>query len=100
MGIDPDKLIPPAQQLDRPPDYELWPEHWTTWEVYLGCSTQWRKTVVLGERVRMVIWDGLDYDGVEVVMNRYQVPEAQRSEVFAQLQVMEHETLAIRNSND
>jgi hypothetical protein len=101
LGIDPDKLIPPAQQLDRPTDYDLWPEHWMVWEVYLGCRTQWRKSVVtVGMGRQMLIWDGLDYGAVEVVMNRYEVPQEQRSEVFAQLQVLEQETLVIRNRSD
>lgn len=94
LGIDPNRLIPPAQQLDRAPDYELWPEHWTAWDVYLGCRTQWRKSVGMAR----MFWEGLDYQAVDLVMRRYRVPKKQHDEVFAQLQVLELETLAIRNS--
>lgn len=63
------------------------------WGVYQGCKTQWVKTVGLAG----VIWDGLNYQGVEVVMRRYGVPLAKEAEVFAQLQVLELETVDILN---
>lgn len=93
LGIDPDRLIPPAQQRDRPLDFDLWPEHATAWDVYQGCGTLWRKTIGLAG----VLWDGLDYPGLEVVMRRYRVPQELADEVFAQVQVMERETVRIRN---
>lgn len=63
------------------------------WAVYLGCGTQWVKTVGWAG----VIWEGLNYPGVEVVMRRYRVPAEQEENVFTQLQVMEAETVRIRN---
>lgn len=62
--------------------------------MYLGCRTQWIKSVGW-DKVR---WEGLNYPGVEIVMRRYQVPAEKENEVFTQLQVLELETLAIRNS--
>lgn len=60
---------------------------------YLGCETQWIKSAGLWG----VVWEGLNYPGVEVVMRRYQVPPERESEVFAQLQVLERETVRLRN---
>lgn len=63
------------------------------WDVYLGCGTQWVKTVAW----KAVVWEGLNYPAVEVVMRRYGVPAEREGEVFAQLQVLEQETVALRN---
>ncbi len=63
------------------------------WEVYLGCSTQWVKSVGLWG----VVWEGLNYPGAEVVMRRYGVPAEREGEVFAQLQVLEQETVRLLN---
>ena len=93
LGIDPNRLIPPAQQRDRPQDFELWPEHQEAWGVYLGCATQWRLSVGVGG----LYWQGLDYQGVDVVMRRYRVPRKRQDAVFAELQVLEDEEKAIRN---
>ncbi len=99
MGVELDKLLPPRLQKDRPDDFDLWPEHWAAWNVYLGCGTQWRKRVVpMGLQQGLTVWEGLDYPGVEVVMRRYRVPEERFDEVFSHLQVLEAETIAIRNS--
>lgn len=90
MGIDPDRMVPGDLQRQHPEDYQLWPEHAMAWSVYLGCSTQWRRTATPWGQWH---WDGLDYAGVEIVMRRYAVPAAQRGEVFAQLQVLEAQAL-------
>jgi hypothetical protein len=65
------------------------------WDVYLGCGSQWVKTPIpLGGGV---VWEGLNYPGVEVVMRRYGVPQEREAEVFAQLQVLEQETVKLLN---
>lgn len=94
MGIDPAKLIPTNLQREQAEDFELWPEHAAAWLVYLGSATQWRRTVGW----KRTEWDGLDYAGVEIVMRRYGVAPERENEVFAQLQVLEQETLKVRNS--
>ena len=94
--MDLDQLLPPERQREKAQDFELWPEHALAWSVYLGCGTQWVKQAV-GLKGLMV-WQGLNYPGVEVVMRRYQVPPELEGEVFAQLQVLEQETVRIRNS--
>lgn len=93
LKVDLDRLIAPQRQRQRPLDYELWPEHAQAWNVYLGCATQWVKAVGLAG----VIWEGLNYPGVEVVMRRYGVPPEREDEVFAQLQVLEEETVKLLN---
>lgn len=51
--------------------YEIWPEAWSALLVWLDLSTQWRPPIVIrsGDHDR-VIWTGLDYAAVEVVMRR------------------------------
>ena len=44
-----------------------------------------------------VILEGLNYPGVEVVMRRYKMPAEQEEDVYLQLQVLEDETVRIRN---
>lgn len=95
LGIDPDRLIPPQQQRERPDDFELWPEHQEAWNVYLGCATQWRVAVGMGG----AYWEGLNYSSVEIVMNRYGVPESMKNKVFSDVQIMEDEEKQIRNWN-
>ncbi|CAN7565622.1 DUF1799 domain-containing protein [Acidovorax sp. LjRoot117] len=91
--------MPPTLQKDKPDDFDLWPEHQQAWDVYLGCGTQWRKRVVaMGLQQGLTVWEGLDYPGVEVVMKHYGVGQDRVAQVFAQLQVLEAETVAIRNS--
>lgn len=86
--------MPGELQRALPADHELWPEHALAWSVYLGCATQWRRTASPWGQWH---WDGLDYGGAEVVMLRYEVPAAQRGEVFTQLQVLEAEALHLLN---
>lgn len=94
LNLDVNQLIPPEVQRDQPADFELWPEHWDAWSVYLGCSTQWRISVGMGG----AMWLGLDYQGVELVMRRYRVPRKRQDDVFAEVQVLEAEEKAIRNT--
>lgn len=54
---------------------------------FLRCSTQWNYAGMAGVRV------GLNYPGVETVL-RLALPEAERAEVFAGLQVMEYAAVA------
>lgn len=92
MGLDPHRMIA-GRAAESPQHFELWPEHAHAWAVYLGAYSQWR--VVPGWQQAM--WLGLDYGGVEIVMRRYGVPEDERDEVFAQVQVLEDEELRLRN---
>lgn len=77
----------------EPHVYELWPEHERAWWVYLGCASQWRIALSPG----VALWLGLDYDGVQRVMQHYGVPPDEQGEVFLQVQVLEDEERCIRN---
>ena len=61
--------------------------------MYLGCGTQWRIAVGMAG----ILWLGLDYQGVELVIRRYRVPKKRQDGVFAEVQVLEAEEKAIRN---
>ncbi|WP_275789687.1 DUF1799 domain-containing protein [Pararhizobium gei] len=63
----------------------IWRENWPSFQAFLGCQTQWRGAPSL---TRM-IWTGLDYNAVEVVMRRQKSPE----HVFEDLQHMEAKAL-------
>ena len=94
LGLDINQLIDQAEQHTEPRDFELWPEHADAWNVYLGCATQWRCAMGVGG----VLWLGLDYQGVDMVMRRYRISRKRLDQVFAEVQVMEEEERSIRNS--
>lgn len=75
---------------DRPEDeregFEVMADNWQSVCTFLACETQWR--VVAG--FAGLIWLGLDYTAVDMVMRRSGVPDP----VFEDLQVMEAEALA------
>lgn len=56
---------------------------------FLAVETQWRVTATMAG----MIWLGLDYNAVDIVLRRHAMPDA----VFADLQTMEAEALAILN---
>lgn len=58
-------------------------------DAWLGCDSQWRIAAGMGG----LIWLGLDYAGVEIVLRRSRLmdPDA----VFRDLQIMEGEALKV-----
>lgn len=94
LGIDPEKLLPPGQAKARPDDYEVLPEGWPSWQVFVASQTQWR---IVAGGFGKPCYVGLDYPGVEVVMRRGAVPRHEQNEVFALVQIMEREALQILN---
>lgn len=93
LGLDIDQLVPPAEQLEEPEDFELWPDHWAAWVVFLRCQSQWELTIGVGGAV----WTGLNYSGVDMVLRKVVPDERDHLEVLDQLQVLEREALKIRN---
>lgn len=78
IGVSGDEVVasePPA------PEFYLWPENVEAWALFLACSTQWRGSGMQRE--------GLDYEGVEVVMRRRHVRRRLRDRRFAEIQLME-----------
>lgn len=66
----------------------VFPACWTSVTTFIACETQWRVAAHLAG----IIWLGLDYSAVDVVMRRLSITDAR---VFADLQVMEAEALAV-----
>lgn len=69
-----------------PQEFCLWPEHVPAFELWVAAQTQWRSG--------MAGATGLDYGGIEALMRLRGVARAERSERFAELQVMERAALA------
>ncbi|MDR5655410.1 DUF1799 domain-containing protein [Ruixingdingia sedimenti] len=63
------------------------PVNWSSVCAFLACETQWRAVATLAG----VIWLGLDYPAVDVVLRRQGAPDA----VFADLQIMEAAALEV-----
>ena len=63
--------------------------------VFLSCQTQWRREFagMSGE----LIWQGMDYQGVAIVIRMMGHKGQKASEVFADLQVMEAAALSALN---
>lgn len=93
LGLDIDQLVPQEQQREEPEDYELWPDHWAAWMVFLRCQSQWKLAVGMGG----AMWLGLDYQGVDMVLRKVVPDESHHLEILDQLQVLEQEALKIRN---
>ena len=73
----------------------MWPVNRRAVEVFVGCATQWQRTVVVGERGGVVIWQGLDYPAVRVVAEAHRVKWTRR--LLDDLRVME--AAALRELN-
>ena len=65
-----------------------------TLDAWLSCETQWRVVAGLGG----VSWLGLDYSGVNVVLDRLGFTSPKQ--VFADLQIMEGTALATFGERD
>lgn len=72
-----------AQLQKRQGTIDVWPENWEAVQVWARSQTQWR--------VGMAGVIGMDYAGLDVVMQRMDV--ADKADVFDRIQVMESATL-------
>ncbi|KGJ19306.1 DUF1799 domain-containing protein [Paracoccus sanguinis] len=68
--------------------FEIMQANADTMRAWLACATQWRCAAGMAG----LVWLGLDYAGVNVVLARGRVAEPDA--VFADLQLMEDEALA------
>ena len=93
MGIDPNRLVPPKKQLEKAPDYELPEGQYEAWTVFNAMWTQWSRTAGFTR----VIYDGLDYKALEVVMRLKGIKRSEREAVFDMCRVMEDEAIKLRN---
>lgn len=79
---------PPEPVQGQPGDIcEVLPANWPSVMAWLDCETQWR--AVAGRAG--IIWLGLDYQAVDVVLRRTAAPDG----VFADLQLMERIALDV-----
>lgn len=67
--------------------FEVWAENWETVCAFIAIETQWQATATFSQ----LIWLGLDYGAVDVIMRRRNLPD----HVFEQLQIMEGAALAV-----
>jgi hypothetical protein len=76
-------------------DFEVMPCNWQSVCAFLACETQWRAVpMTLGQMAQVVtevVWLGLDYVAVDVVLRRMGLGD----EIFADLQVMERAALDV-----
>ena len=68
---------------------QVWADNWPAVTVFLALATQWRVLLGMGG----LVWLGLDYAAVDVVMRRLAVPEG----AFADIRIMEAAALPILN---
>jgi len=69
----------------------VWPDHWDAVTVFLDCSEAWRRLAVFGLGI---LWEGLDYAAVDVVLRRRGFED---DEVFRLVRILEREALAVLN---
>ena len=85
------KIAPQAipQTAAEPEGFEVYPVNWPSVRTFLACETQWQ--VVAGMAGGQ--WLGLDYAGVDVVLRRSGLKDADA--VFADIQIMEDAALKV-----
>lgn len=83
LGVAVSALVSPEDE-----GFEIMLANADTLRAWLACSTQWRVAAGMAG----LLWLGLDYAAVDVVLRRLSVPEPDA--VFADLQVMEDVALA------
>lgn len=82
MEIDPSEITTEEDEA-----FKVFAPNWESVTGFLACETQWR--VIAG--AAQLIWLGLDYVAVDIVLRRFDFSNA----VFAELQVMELEALSV-----
>jgi hypothetical protein len=81
-SITPDQL-----NQDQDGAFEVWMDNWATLRAWLAAETQWRVVATMAG----LIWIGLDYSGLNVVLERLRSPD----HVFDDIQEMEKTALHI-----
>lgn len=87
FGLTPDDF---AERLDG---YDVWPDTLPAINTFIAMETQWR--------VGMAGATGMDYAALPAVLDLMDVPRDERSDLFADLRVMEGRALELmRKQND
>lgn len=72
--------------------FEVWTENWPSVRAFLACETQWQAVA----NMNGLIWLGLRYEAVDVVLRRLQLPDT----CFNDLMDMEGAALAVFSETD
>ncbi len=80
-----------------PEDYEVWPENHAAIQLFLACQNCWKKLVVSNMAGAQIIYDGLDYTQVAVVMDML-FADVDKADVFNRLIICEREAISLLNS--
>ena len=75
------------------PDFYILPENWDAFKVFAAMQTQWNRNVGMSGMVTF----GLNYAVIDTVAAKVLDTEPDHKDLFARLQVMEHEALEIFN---
>lgn len=89
LGVELPAGMAPARAAEG---FEVLPQAWDALRAFLDCETQWRVAAGFGG----VIWLGLDYAAVEIVLRRKRLADG----VFDDLQVMERAALDVFSEGD
>ena len=92
FGLPPDAF----GEIDKEENhFEVWEENWDTVITFISCQTQWKKEIpaMSGQ----VIWHGLDYNSVDVVIKRKGFKGEKANEIFEGIQLMEASALPLLN---
>lgn len=93
LGVDAAHFVA-SQAVDEPLPIDVWPEHHTAVQIFMRCNTQWVLQIGFGGAV----YTGLNYTGVQVLIDAWGVRQRQLKELWDQLQYMEQIALPILNN--
>ena len=74
---------------DYDDSFEVWPENWPSWQLFVEMSGQWRRD---WERIR-----ALDYTPLFMRMERLRLPDAEWESMFADIRLIERTVLEVVN---
>ena len=84
-----------SRQVEIDTDFEVEPDNWDTLMVFLSCQTQWHKEFAGMDGT--LIWHGLNYPGISVVIRMQGYRGQDAKDIFAGLQMMEAAALPLLN---
>lgn len=93
LGVAADAM--PGGGISATTTVEVWDDHWTAFCIFRASGTQWR---VLATQTA-VLYLGLDYPGVDLVMRRLLPSTADLGPMFADVMAMEAEALIVLNGD-
>lgn len=83
----------PPQCEEDPADFELPPEQWQAWEVFLACERNWRVLVGIG----LLYYEGIDNTAMHSAMQMLGVKRREQRNVLWMVRVLEGEARKFLN---